>query len=248
MQARSAAALVLVCTAAAACHREAPAVSRDQATEVRQFRRDLHRYFDAFAARNRDSLRALTTSDFVLLENGYSVDFDQLTDSWSASEPRKERYAFDSLQVTIVDTVALFRYGLGWYHGDRRIFWGLETGIARRVGDGWKFAMFHGSWLPSRIDVAPDTLREYTGRYGNEKMGRLVVSVQNGRLYIERADHAAWVAGVGRVQLIPAFRDRFTLEFANVPIQFIRGAGRRVTAMLFPGTRGGMARLDRESP
>src|SRR5215204_5772368 len=64
----------------------------EQASEVRQVERALHMYFDAFVSKNRDSIRSVTTPDFVLIENGYPVGMERFTETWNAKQSLRQRY------------------------------------------------------------------------------------------------------------------------------------------------------------
>lgn len=211
-----------------------PKPAAPDSSQVRELSRDLHRYFDALVAQDRDSIRALTTPDFVLLENGYPMGLQRLTETWDRAQPLKTRYELHDLRVGIVDTVALFQYGLGWYAGDRRLIWGMETGIARRSEGGWRFAQFHSSWFPARTAAAPAGLSTYVGRYLGRFRGHpttLVVSVVDGQLRVDTASQRAWMAGVRSVRLFPAGRDRFSLEFADTPARFLRNAAGQISGL-----------------
>lgn len=141
--------VILIGVAAiAACDRPTPVPGYESSEP--QVERALRAYFDAFVAQDRDSIRQLTTEDFVLFENGYPLQFARFTEVWDTSRPMNRRYRLDSLRVQIVDSVALFRYALGWFVGDQQDSRSIERGIARRRNGQWRFSQFHSSWLALR--------------------------------------------------------------------------------------------------
>lgn len=209
----------------------------DRAGETEQFEQYLRAYFDALVARDRAAARSLTTEDFVLIENGYPMDLERLTETWDPSKPGLAEYRFEDLQVEVVDSIAYFRYGLSWLEGGEQIASLIETGIARRRGDLWQFVQFHGSWLPIRIATGAPNLTEYTGRYLDSTRD-IRVYAEDDKLFYERSAGGSFVAGVRRAELIPIGQDVFAGEFHGLPVRFVRSREGAIVAMRSFGRDG----------
>ena len=222
----------------AACERS-PLVRGDTSSQQPQVERALRAYFDALVAQDRDSLRRLTTEDFVVFENGYPIQFARFTEVWDTSRSMNLRYRLDSLQIEVVDSVALFRYAVGWFFGDEQASRGIETGLARRRSGEWRFSQFHSSFLPLRRPVDTDALAAYSGHYAapGDSVHVYVVDVAAGKLFVRRTDRPQW-KGVRRVELIPTGKDTFALEFVGSPIRFARDATGSVTDLFRPAPDG----------
>src|SRR5262245_61713464 len=153
-------------------------------------RRALHLYFDTFVAQDRAGLRQLTTNDFMLIENGYPINFDRLTETWDVNQPWTWKYTFENLAVTIAGDIALFQYDLRWREGEQTTFSGIETGFARRENGHWRLARFHGTWL-ARRNAPGDVLPDYVGTYGRIQTG-YHIAIEQSALYAERIDRKPW--------------------------------------------------------
>lgn len=175
--------------AIAACDRPSRVLG-DKSSQQPQIERALRAYFDTFVAQDRDSIRQLTTEDFVIFENGYPVQFARFTEVWDTSQPINQRYRLDSLQVQIVDSVALFRYALGWFVGDQEASRSIETGIARRRNGQWRFSQFHSSYLALRTPADTGALAAYSAHYAapGDSVHVYVVYVSGGKLFLKRTD------------------------------------------------------------
>ena len=219
-----------------ACSRAA-GLPTDRAGETEQFEQYLRAYFDALVARDREAARSLTTDDFVLIENGYPMDLERLTETWDPSKPGLADYRFEDLQVEVVDSIAYFRYGLSWLEAGEQIASLIETGIARRRGDLWQFAQFHSTWLPIRIAIGAADLAEYTGRYLDATWDIRVYG-EDDKLFYERSDGGGFVAGVRRAELIPIGKDVFAVEFQGLPVRFDRSPEGAIVAVRSFGPDG----------
>ncbi len=202
----------------------------DEAVQEQEARLALYAYFDALVAQDRESIRQLTTDDFVLIENGYPLDFDRFTETWDVKQPWTWKYSFENLAVEIAGDIALFQYGLNWHEGTEPKFSGIETGVARRENGRWLLARFHGTWLTRRVAIATDRLADYIGTYGDSQNGYRIV-LDRTALYAERIDRQGWSVGVRRAEVIPTGPDQFALEFAETPIEFERDATGRLVAL-----------------
>lgn len=224
--------------AIAACDRSSRVLG-DTRSQQPQIERALRAYFDAFVAQDRDSIRRLTTEDFVIFENGYPVQFARFTEVWDTSRPMNQRYQLDSLQVQIVDSVALFHYALGWFVGDQEASRSIETGIARRRNGQWRFSQFHSSWLALRTPADTGALAAYSAHYAapGDSVHVYVVYVSGGKLFLKRTDRPQWM-GLRSVELIPTGKDTFALEFAGSSFRFARDATGRVIDLFRPAPDG----------
>lgn len=134
-------------------------------------------------------------------------------------------------------TVALYRFDLGWYEGDERVSWGVETGHARLVDDQWRLALNHMTWLPPRAEIEPQKLTDYVGEYrGTDWQGRedrLVLTMEDDRLYFRRPGGGPVAMSVGQVEVIPGPAGIFVAEFVNGRIRFERDEAGDVTGFLY---------------
>lgn len=230
---------IILCTPMfmVACSRDV-GLPTDRSGETKQVEQYLRAYFDALVARDLEAARSLTTDDFVLIENGYPMDLERLTETWDPNKPGLADYRFKDLQVEVVDSLAYFRYGLSWLERGGQIASLIETGIARRRGDLWQFAQFHSSWLPIRVAMEAADLAEYTGRYVDATWD-IRVYAEGDKLFYERSDGGSFVAGVRQAELIPIGQDVFAGEFHGLPVRFDRSPEGVIVAVrsLGPGVR-----------
>ena len=233
-------AVTLIALAAIAACERAPLVLSDTNSQQAQVERALHAYFDALAAQDRNSIRQLTTEDFVVFENGYPLHFARFTEAWDTRRPMTERYRLDSLRIELVDSVALFRYGVGWFVGDEQATQGIETGLARRRSGQWRFSQFHSSFLALRRLADTAALAAYRGRYAapGDTAHAYVVYATDGKLFVRRTDRPQWM-GLRSVELIPTGKDSFSLEIVGSSIRFTRDAAGRVIDLFRPAPDGG---------
>jgi parallel beta-helix repeat protein len=185
-------------------------------------------YLDAYAAVDSDLLRAWTTDDFLLIENGYTAGFDRLVEGMHpAGALPYTHYVLQDLEIEVAGELAVYRLIVDWYRGEARADGGIGTGHLRRAGDGWKLARDHMTLLPGRRSVAAETLREYTGEY------RGLDAAGGDRLLMTRPDGRPLFGGIRKLELIPELWEGFHLEFWGGLIDFERGDGEEVETLVY---------------
>jgi hypothetical protein len=185
-------------------------------------------YLDAYAAMDSDLLRAWTTDDFLLIENGYTAGFDRLVEGMHpAGALPYTHYVLQDLEIEVAGELAVYRLIVDWYRGEARADGGIGTGHLRRAGDGWKLARDHMTLLPGRRSVAAETLREYTGEY------RGLDAAGGDRLLMTRPDGRPLFGGIRRLELIPELGEGFHLEFWGGLIDFESGDGDEVETLVY---------------
>lgn len=200
-----------------------PEAARTAADEVEAV---LRGYLDAYAAQDPVAWRDRVVEDFLLIENGYLLEQDRFTSAWDPDRPTGLTYRLHDLDIEVVGEVAVYHFELGWYEQGQRRFWGVESGHAKLVGERWRIARHHMTWLPPREDIDPRVLEELVGEYrgvdaqGNED--QLVLQLEDGSLYMSRPDDTPVTAGVGRIEVIPSFDDVFFAEIVNGMMRFER--------------------------
>ena len=195
-------------------------------------------YLDDFAAQDPEAWREHITHDFLLIENGYPLEPERFTEAWDPATPWGQTYRLHDLRIDVHGRVAVYGFELGWYKGDERVSWGVETGHARLVEGEWRLARNHMTWLPPRGTASRDDLRDYVGEYvGPDFQGgeyRLILFVEDDELYMRRPGGEPVAASVGRVRLIPGpAEDQFFAEFVNGEMRFRRDREGRVTGYLY---------------
>jgi parallel beta-helix repeat protein len=194
-------------------------------------------YLDAYAAMDPAILRARTTGDFLLIENGYTANLDRIVEGMDPTGPLPfTHYVLQDLEIEVADDIAVYRLAVDWYRGEYRIDGGIGTGHLRRTGDGWKLARDHMTLLPGRGRVAA-ALHEYVGEYrGLDTTGAddlLRLDVDDNRLFMTRPDGRPLFGGIRRLELIPDAEDTFHLEFWGALVEFERGDGGAVATLTY---------------
>jgi proline iminopeptidase len=194
-------------------------------------------YLDAYAAMDPALLRAWTTDDFLLIENGYTAGFDRLVEGMDPGGPLPfTHYVLQDLQVEVADDIAVYRLVVDWYRGEYRIDGGIGTGHLRRTADGWRLARDHMTLIPGRSRIAA-ALQEYVGEYrGLDTTGAvdlLRLEIDDNRLFMTRPDGRPLFGGIRRLELIPDAEDTFHVEFWGALVEFERGNGGAVATLVY---------------
>jgi proline iminopeptidase len=195
-------------------------------------------YLDAYAAMDPDFLRAWTTDDFLLIENGYTAGFDRVVEGMDPSGALPfTHYMLQDLEIEAAGEIAVYRLIVDWYRGEARADGGIGTGHLRRVDGLWKLARDHMTLLPGRRSVPTETLREYAGEYrGLDAAGgddRLHLAVDGDRLVMTRPDGRTLFGGIRRLEVIPEPGTGFHLEFWGGLVEFERGDGGAIETLVY---------------
>jgi ketosteroid isomerase-like protein len=207
---------------------------RERARTVESALRD---YLDAYVAQDRDRLRARITDDFVVIENGYPFHFDRFTETWDTGRPLELNYRLHDLGIEVSGQTAHYRFELGWYAGDERVFWGMETGYARLIDGAWRAALHHLTILPVRGALDLSRARDYVGDYrrvlDDGAVDILRLYLDGDRLFMMRPSGEPLYASIGRFELFPDPAGNFILELLNGLIEFERGQAGHVQAFVY---------------
>jgi proline iminopeptidase len=212
-------------------------------------------YLDAYAAMNPALLRAWTTDDFLLIENGYTANLDRMVEGMDpAGTLPFTHYILQDLEIEVAHEIAVYRLAVEWYRGEFRMDGGIGTGHLRHTADGWKLARDHMTLLPDRSHVAA-ALQEYVGEYrGLDTSGAddvLRLEVDDNRLFMMRPDGRPLFGAMRRLELFPNAEDTFHLEFWGALVEFERGDEGVVATLVYlppprtPGAYGQPLRYGR---
>jgi proline iminopeptidase len=210
----------------------------DENRDVKPVESAIRGYFDAYAAMDPALLRAWTTDDFLVIENGYTAGLDRIVEGMNpAGALPFTHYVLRELDIEVAGEIAVYRLVVDWYRGEARADGGIGTGHLRRAGDGWKLARDPMTLLPGRRRVAAETLREYAGEYrGLDAAGgddRLHLVVDGERLFMTRPDGRPLFGGLRRLELIPESGEGFHLEFWGGLVGFERGDGGEIETLVY---------------
>jgi hypothetical protein len=106
-------------------------------------------YFDGIKNQNLEKLNALTTSDFVLFENGKIWTNDSLVTISEEYTSFNGEWTFDNMKVTIDESSGYIVY---YNHGEfiyndtikRQVDW-LESAAFRKINGEWKMNFLHST-------------------------------------------------------------------------------------------------------
>jgi proline iminopeptidase len=195
-------------------------------------------YLDAYAAMDPDLLRAWTTDDFLLVENGYTAGFARLVEGMDPTGALPfTHYVLQDLEIEVAGEIAVYRMVVDWFRGEHRVDGGIGTGHLRQTDAGWKLARDHMTLLPARRPVTAEALREYAGEYrGLDATGGddwLRLEVDGERLFMTRTDGRPLFGGIRRLELIPDIMEGFHLEFWGGLVEFERVDGGTVKTLVY---------------
>jgi proline iminopeptidase len=210
----------------------------DESVDVQAVESAIRGYLDAYAAMDPALLRARTTEDFHIIENGYTAGVDRVVEGMDpAGALPFTHYVLQDLEIEVAGAIAVYRLVVDWYRGEARADGGIGTGHLRRSGDGWKLARDHMTLLPGRRPVAAAALREYAGEYrGLDAAGgddRLHLEVDGDRLFMTRPDGRPLFGGIRRLEVIPESGEGFHLEFWGGLVQFERRDGDEIETLVY---------------
>ena len=126
--------------------------AQDGASSASAVQAAIRDYYEAWQNRDEAKYRTLVTDDYILLEHGERMTFED--DVRMMPKPGSERSnAFDFRAVKIVGDVAYAHWFLESKitdeKGVRRNRW-LESGVLRRLGGTWKIALLHSTRLEQK--------------------------------------------------------------------------------------------------
>ncbi|WP_104982878.1 nuclear transport factor 2 family protein [Sorangium cellulosum] len=106
-------------------------------------------YFDGISRKDFARMKALTTTDFLIYENGKILNNDSLIDIISGSPYTKVTYSFENFTINVDNNSGSIRYS---NHGefvkdDASVItrdW-LESATFKKVGDEWKLDFIHST-------------------------------------------------------------------------------------------------------
>ncbi|WP_437600887.1 nuclear transport factor 2 family protein [Sorangium sp. So ce590] len=106
-------------------------------------------YFDCISRKDFARMRALTTPDFILFENGKVIDHDGLIDIIKKSPIVKADYSFDNFKINVDNnsgTAVYFNHGEFVTNDSSQLTrdW-LESAIFKKVGNEWKLHFAHST-------------------------------------------------------------------------------------------------------
>ncbi|WP_437317682.1 nuclear transport factor 2 family protein [Sorangium sp. So ce385] len=106
-------------------------------------------YFDCISKKDFTRMKSLTTSDFIIYENGKVINNDGLIDIINKSPIAKATYSFDGFTINVDNASGNMRYS---NHGEfvkddaslTTRDW-LESATFKKVGDEWKLDFIHST-------------------------------------------------------------------------------------------------------
>jgi ketosteroid isomerase-like protein len=106
-------------------------------------------YFDGIKARDLEKLNSLTTSDFVLFEDGKIWNNDSLVRPNPNIKSFEGKWTFDNTKVNIDESsgdIIYFNHGDFTYNDTikRQVDW-IESAMFRKVNGEWKLNFLHST-------------------------------------------------------------------------------------------------------
>ena len=106
-------------------------------------------YFDGISTKDFQKMKDLTTSDFVLFEDGKVFNNDSLIKGISSYPNFKAEYQFDNFLINIDNNIGNMRY---YNHGEftvndtihMAVNW-LESATFKKVDNTWKMEFLHST-------------------------------------------------------------------------------------------------------
>lgn len=106
-------------------------------------------YFDCISKKDFTGMKSLTTTDFVIYENGKVINNDGLIDIINKSPIVKATYSFDGFTINVDNASGSMRY---FNHGEfvkddtslTTRDW-LESATFKKVGNEWKLDFIHST-------------------------------------------------------------------------------------------------------
>lgn len=106
-------------------------------------------YFDGIKNKDFQKMKDVTTSDFILYEDGKVFNNDSLINMLNTFPKFKAVYTFDNFQINVDNSSARMNY---FNHGEFTIndttqmtFNWLESATFRKEGDKWKMEFLHST-------------------------------------------------------------------------------------------------------
>lgn len=135
--------LVLVFLVASIC------CSPEKKTDPEIFRQLLTSYFDGIKHRDVAKMNSLTTSDFVLFEDGRVWNNDSLVNYLNRNKSFDGEWTFDNLRINVDKSSAdaiLFNHGELTINDTLHLkFDWIESVMFRKVGNDWKINLYHST-------------------------------------------------------------------------------------------------------
>jgi hypothetical protein len=111
----------------------------------------LEAYFDAIKNRDLDQMNAVTTADFILLEDGLIWNNDSLYNFLNEFESYQPKWTFDYQRITIDElsgNIVYLNHGDFIFNDTTKIKYDwLESATFQKIDGNWKMNLLHSTTM-----------------------------------------------------------------------------------------------------